>query len=163
MVLFDRQPVKYAKIVDMQPWNAISLSNTCNIKKLFSGFPDFSRRKPIKQSWPVLGKKCRSNTVATKQNMLHFCFFLLGVVSILLLSYNLFELHYFLRGLVCVTWAKFFKKKVHILDETNLTGKQGLVCDWSKKKLNFFWPIKKYRQITVIQYKLCEEILTQVT
>ncbi|XP_066259199.1 protein THEM6-like [Euwallacea similis] len=54
--------------------------------------------------------------------MLDICFFILGITGVGLLLYFLFELHYFFRSLLCVTFSRLFKKRVHILDETCITG-----------------------------------------
>jgi hypothetical protein len=41
-----------------------------------------------------------------------------------------------MRMLLSVTIAKFFKKKVHILDTTSVTGKKKNICVKKKKKKN---------------------------
>jgi hypothetical protein len=48
---------------------------------------------------------------------------IIGVLLVILLLYNIIELHYFLRTLLCLIHARLFKKRVHILDTTSVTGK----------------------------------------
>ncbi|XP_050297924.1 protein THEM6-like [Anthonomus grandis grandis] len=54
--------------------------------------------------------------------MFDWCFLVLGITGVVLIVYFLVELHYFLRTLLCVIVARFFKKKKHILDVTEVTG-----------------------------------------
>lgn len=50
------------------------------------------------------------------------CWVLTGVFGTLVLLYGLIEVHYFLRMFFTVFFARFCKKKVHILDETTVYG-----------------------------------------
>ncbi|KAJ8922813.1 hypothetical protein NQ315_007848 [Exocentrus adspersus] len=50
------------------------------------------------------------------------CYVFFGCIGFVLLLYCLLELHYFLRTLACIVWAKLSKKKVYILDETRVAG-----------------------------------------
>jgi len=47
---------------------------------------------------------------------------IIGVLLLILLLYATVELHYFLRTILCLAVAKLFKKRVHILDTTSVTG-----------------------------------------
>lgn len=50
------------------------------------------------------------------------CWVLTGVLGAIVLLYGLIEIHYFLRMFFTVFYARFFRKKVHILDETSVYG-----------------------------------------
>lgn len=50
------------------------------------------------------------------------CYILAGSLALLVLLYICFELNYFLRLILCVLAARLFKKRVHILQETTVTG-----------------------------------------
>ncbi|XP_033211569.1 protein THEM6 [Belonocnema kinseyi] len=50
------------------------------------------------------------------------CWVLVGVLGAVVLLYILVELHYFLRMLITVFFARFCRKRVHILDETSIYG-----------------------------------------
>lgn len=58
------------------------------------------------------------------------------VLGVIVGLYALFELHYFLRMCLCVITARFFKKRMHILDPTAVVGKRY----WSLSKL-LYWRI----------------------
>ncbi|XP_065351507.1 protein THEM6 [Cloeon dipterum] len=51
-----------------------------------------------------------------------YYWFIIGALLLILLLYSTLELHYFLRTILCIAIAKLFKKKVHILDTTTVTG-----------------------------------------
>lgn len=51
-----------------------------------------------------------------------WCIILLCILSLIVVTYVLIELHYFIRMSLCVFVAKFFKKKVNILETTTVTG-----------------------------------------
>ncbi|XP_044728736.1 protein THEM6 [Chrysoperla carnea] len=51
-----------------------------------------------------------------------FCYLISGLLAFVLLIYVSLEFHYFLRMAICVILAKFFKRKVHILQETKIKG-----------------------------------------
>ncbi|XP_066599750.1 protein THEM6-like [Prorops nasuta] len=50
------------------------------------------------------------------------CWVLSGILGAFVLLYVLVEVHYFLRMFITVFFARFCKKKVHILDETSVYG-----------------------------------------
>ncbi|XP_043286295.1 protein THEM6 [Venturia canescens] len=50
------------------------------------------------------------------------CWVLTGFLGAIVLLYALIEVHYFLRIFVTVFFARFCKKRVHILDETSVYG-----------------------------------------
>jgi len=50
------------------------------------------------------------------------CYVLSGVLAGIVVLYWSFEVHYFMRMGLCVLVARLFKKKVHILDPTAVTG-----------------------------------------
>ncbi|XP_018573377.1 protein THEM6-like [Anoplophora glabripennis] len=50
------------------------------------------------------------------------CYLFFGCVGFILVLYCVLELHYFLRTMVCVIWARITKKRVYILDETKVGG-----------------------------------------
>lgn len=52
------------------------------------------------------------------------CWVLTGILGAIVLLYTFLEVHYFLRIFVTVFFARFCKKRVHILDETSVYGKQ---------------------------------------
>ncbi|XP_060531185.1 protein THEM6 [Cylas formicarius] len=54
--------------------------------------------------------------------MFDVCFLILGLICAVLCAYLILELNYFLRTCLCILVARFLKKKVHILDETAITG-----------------------------------------
>ncbi|XP_059486428.1 protein THEM6-like [Neocloeon triangulifer] len=51
-----------------------------------------------------------------------YYWYIIGALLLLLLLYTTLELHYFLRTIICVVCARLFKKRVHILDTTTVTG-----------------------------------------
>uniref|UniRef100_T1GPB0 Protein THEM6 n=1 Tax=Megaselia scalaris TaxID=36166 RepID=T1GPB0_MEGSC len=51
-----------------------------------------------------------------------WCIILLCVLSIIIVTYLLIELHYFVRMCLCVLNARFIKKKVDIFETTSVTG-----------------------------------------
>lgn len=65
------------------------------------------------------------------------CYILAGSLALLVLLYICFELNYFLRLILCVLSARLFKKRVHILQETQITGKHffSILIPVSKKYL----------------------------
>ncbi|XP_054268158.1 protein THEM6-like isoform X2 [Macrosteles quadrilineatus] len=50
------------------------------------------------------------------------CYILAGVLAVILILYWSFEVHYFIRMGLTVFNARVFKRKVHILDSTSVTG-----------------------------------------
>lgn len=50
------------------------------------------------------------------------CWVLTGVFGAIVLLYGLLEVHYFLRMCFTVFFARFCKKRAHILDETSVHG-----------------------------------------
>lgn len=52
----------------------------------------------------------------------NFCIIAIYVTVPLLFCYWVFEVHYFLRFLLCAFIAKFFKRHLFILDETTYSG-----------------------------------------
>ncbi|XP_014205336.1 protein THEM6 [Copidosoma floridanum] len=50
------------------------------------------------------------------------CWVLVAVLGALVLLHALFEVHYFLRMFTTVFFARFCRKRVHILDETSVYG-----------------------------------------
>ncbi|XP_030766892.1 protein THEM6-like [Sitophilus oryzae] len=54
--------------------------------------------------------------------MIDICSLVLSLAGLVVGFYFLIELHYFLRILLCVVGAKFFKKRKFILDKTLITG-----------------------------------------
>lgn len=50
------------------------------------------------------------------------CYLLSGVLALVVVLYWSLEVHYFLRMGLCVLHARLFKKKLHILDSTSVTG-----------------------------------------
>ncbi|XP_026461545.1 protein THEM6 [Ctenocephalides felis] len=53
---------------------------------------------------------------------MNWCIVLVSVFGGILLMYVLLELHYFLRMFLCVVYARYCRKKCHILDTTTVTG-----------------------------------------
>lgn len=51
-----------------------------------------------------------------------FCYVILTIACIIILSYLILELNYFLRMTFCVLIARLLKKKIHILQETAVYG-----------------------------------------
>lgn len=51
------------------------------------------------------------------------CYVILTIACIIILSYLILELNYFLRMTFCVLIARFLKKKTDILQETAVYGK----------------------------------------
>lgn len=74
------------------------------------------------------------------------CYILAGSLALLVLLYICFELNYFLRLILCVLAARLFKKRVHILQETTVTGD-----DYSIKYTQYSTLIYEYTH----SYDLC--------
>lgn len=53
----------------------------------------------------------------------NFCIIAIYVTVPLLFCYWILEVHYFLRFLLCAFIAKFFKRRLFILEETTYSGK----------------------------------------
>lgn len=57
------------------------------------------------------------------------CYVLAAVLAVIVAFYWVLDLHYFIRMGLCVLHARFFKRRVHILDTTDVTGELS----------NWFW------------------------
>lgn len=52
-----------------------------------------------------------------------WCYLFGGLLVVVFLVYGLFDIYYFIRMGLCVLYARYFCKKIHILDSTEVTGK----------------------------------------
>lgn len=51
-----------------------------------------------------------------------WCYFVICLFGAIILSYAFLELHYFFRMCLSMVLARFFKKKINILDKITITG-----------------------------------------
>lgn len=52
-----------------------------------------------------------------------WCYLLIGLLAAVVSIFGILDIYYFIRMGLCVLYARYMCKKIHILDTTKITGK----------------------------------------